>query len=147
MSSLTVVLGVVAVGCGGGEGGANDNGVTGAGQASQTEQQLCAALDDVSVGLKQLQNLDPKTASAAEIKTDAANLRKATKGAISAASAQSKVDVESLDADVANLEAAVKRVPPGTTPEKELQEVEPQLNKTAELVQSTVNGLECSTTS
>jgi len=139
-------LALVAAGCGGGGGGADANGVSGGGEASQTEQGLCAALNNVSTDLKQLQNLDPATTTSAEIETDVANLQKAAKSATSAAAAESKVDVESIEADTAQLKAAVKKVPAGTGPKAELQQVKPQLDQTAELIQSTINGLACSST-
>jgi DNA repair ATPase RecN len=139
-------LALVVAGCGGGDGGANDNGVSGSGEASQTEQDLCAALTTLSTDLKQLQNLDPATTTTAEIETDVTNLQNAAKSATSAAAAESKVDVESIEADTAQLKAAVKKVPAGTSPKAELQQVKPQLDQTAELIQSTINGLACSST-
>lgn len=142
---LTGSLALAAAGCGGG-GGANDNGVSGAGQASQTQQQLCASLTKVSDALKQLQSLDPATATSAEIKADAANLRTAAKSATAAAAAESKTSVASIEADAATLQAAVKAVPAGTSPKNELQQVKPQLDTTAKLIQSTINGLACSST-
>jgi hypothetical protein len=148
--SLGFVFVALAAGCGGGGSNqerANANGATGGGSASKTEQQLCGALDDLSTSLKQLQHLDPATASSAEIEAKAADAQKAARTAVSAAADQSKTDVESIEEATADLKAAVKSVPSGTSAKQELKEVHSQLDKTAELVQSTINGLACSTTS
>jgi DNA repair ATPase RecN len=139
-------LALFAAGCGGGDGTADANGVSGGGQESQTQHDVCVALANVSTDLKKLQNLDPATATSAEIETDIAALQKSAKTLTAAAEAESKVDVESIADDTAQLRAAVKRVPAGTSPKAELQQVKPQLDTTAELVQSNINGLACSST-
>ena len=51
-------LALFAVGCGGGGGTADANGVSGGGQESQTQNDVCAALANVSTDVKKLQNLD-----------------------------------------------------------------------------------------
>lgn len=139
-------LALFAVGCGEGGGTADANGVSGGGQESQTQNDVCAALANVSTDVKKLQNLDPATATSAEIETDVANLQKSAKSLTTAAAAESKAEVESIADDTAQLRAAVSKVPAGTSPEAELQQVKPQLDQTAELIQSTINGLACSST-
>ena len=139
-------LALFAVGCGGGGGTADANGENGGGQESQTQNDVCAALANVSTDVKKLQNLDPATATSAEIETDVAELQKSAKTLTTAAAAESKADVEAIADDTAQLRAAVKKVPAGTSPEAELQQVKPQLDQTAELIQSTINGLACSST-
>ena len=139
-------LALFAVDCGGEGGTADANGASGGGQESQTQNDVCAALANVSTDVKKLQNLDPATATSAEIETDVAELQKSAKTLTTAAAAESKADVEAIADDTAQLRAAVKKVPAGRSPEAELQQVKPQLDKTAELIQSTINGLACSST-
>ena len=127
-------------------GAVDANGESGGGQESQTQNDVCAALANVSTDVKKLQNLDAATATSAEIETDVAELQRSAKTLTTAAAAELKADVESIADDTAQLRAAVAKVPAGTSPEAELQQVKPQLDKTAELIQSTINGLACSST-
>lgn len=151
---LAVVLVAVAAGCGGGGGGSADagaaarnNGQTGGGSVSRAQQQLCAALKDTSTALKQLQTLDPKTATTAQIEAPVAEAQKAARRATAAAQGVSQRQVQSVVYATSQLKAAVKQVPPGTSIQQELKQVEPQLKTTVQLVQSQYNGLACSTTS
>jgi hypothetical protein len=148
--AMLVALAAVAiaplllVGCGGGNGGpAEGNGQTGGGSKSTQQQALCNSLNSLNKALTDLDNLDPKTASNADIQAVAAEARAANAKVQAAAKEVSQTQATTVALASSRLIAAVKAVPPGTSPQKTLEQVEPVLQSTKTQFQASYNGLAC----
>jgi hypothetical protein len=140
---------LLLVGCGGGGGGietAKGNGNEGGGSKSTQQQALCTSLNSLNKALTDLDNLDPKTASNADIQAAAAEARAANAKVQAAAKNVSQTQATTVALASSRLIAAVKAVPPGTSPQKTLEQVEPVLQSTKTQFQASYNGLACSST-
>jgi hypothetical protein len=137
---------LLLVGCGGGGGTAEGNGQEGGGSQSEPQQALCDSLNTLNKSLTDLDNLDPQTASNAEIKAVATEVRKANAKVQATAQSVSNSAATNVALVSARLVTAVKNVPPGTSPQKTLEMVEPALKATKTQFQASYNGLACGST-
>jgi len=138
------IVPLLLVGCGGGNGGAaQGNGQTGGGSKSTEQQALCNSLNSMNKAMTDLDNLDPKTASNADIQAVANEARAANAKVQAAAKNVSQTQATTVALVSSRLIAAVKAVPPGTSPQKTLEQVEPTLKSTKTQFQASYNGLAC----
>ena len=138
---------LLLVGCGGGGGGtAQGNGNQGGGSKSAPQEALCNSLNSLNKALTDLDNLDPKTASNADIQAVATEVRAANAKVQAAAKNVSQTQATTVALAASRLVAAVKAVPPGTSPQQTLEQVEPALKSTKTQFQASYNGLACSST-
>jgi hypothetical protein len=149
---MLVVLAAVAivplllVGCGGGGssgGPAKGNGQAGGGSKSTQQQALCDSLNQLNKALTDLDNLDPKTATNAEVQTAANEARAANAKVQADAKEVSQTQATTVALASQRLITAVKAVPAGSTPKQTLQQVEPVLQSTKTQFQASYNGLAC----
>ena len=89
---------------------------------------------------------DPKTASNADIQAVATEVRAANAKVQAAAKNVSQTQATTVALAASRLVAAVKAVPPGTSPQQTLEQVEPVLKSTKTQFQASYNGLACSST-
>jgi hypothetical protein len=142
--AAVAIVPLLLVGCGGGGGGtAKGNGQTGAGSKSTQQQALCDSLNSLNKALTDLDNLDPKTASSADVQAAAAEARAANTKVQAAAKEVSQTQATTVALASSRLITAVKAVPPGTSPQKTLEQVEPALQSTKTQFQASYNGLAC----
>jgi DNA repair ATPase RecN len=137
--AAAVLVPLLLVGCGGGGGGGGQGG----GSRSAAQQKLCDSLQSLNKALAELDNLQPQTASTADIQAAATKVREANKETAAAAEAVSSSEVDSVTIAATRLVTAAKNVPPGTSAQKALQQVEPALQATKTQFQATYNGLSC----
>ncbi len=138
---------LLLVGCGGGGGGgtAQGNGNEGGGSKSAQQETLCNSLNSLNKALTDLDNLDPKTASNADIQAVATEMRAANAKVQAAAKNVSQTQATTVALAASRLVAAVKAVPAGTSPQQTLEQVEPVLKSTKTQFQASYNGLACGT--
>jgi hypothetical protein len=142
--AAVAIVPLLLVGCGGGNGGAaQGNGQTGGGSKSTEQQALCNSLNSMNKAMTDLDNLDPKTASNADIQAVATEARAANAKVQAAAKNVSQTQATTVALISSRLIAAVKAVPPGTSPQKTLEQVEPTLKSTKTQFQASYNGLAC----
>jgi hypothetical protein len=143
--AAVAIVPLLLVGCGSGDGGgpAKGNGQTGAGSKSTQQQALCDSLNSLNKALTDLDNLDPKTASSADVRAAAAEARAANAKVQAAAKEVSQTQATTVALASSRLITAVKAVPPGTGPQKTLEQVEPALQSTKTQFQASYNGLAC----
>ena len=142
--AAVAIVPLLLVGCGGGNGGAaQGNGQTGGGSKSTEQQALCNSLNSMNKAMTDLDNLDPKTASNADIQAVANEARAANAKVQAAAKNVSQTQATTVALVSSRLIAAVKAVPPGTSPQKTLEQVEPALKSTKTQFQASYNGLAC----
>jgi hypothetical protein len=144
--TAAAVAPLLLVGCGGGGGTAQGNGNQGGGSKSAQQEALCNSLNTLNKGLTDLDNLDPKTASNADIQAAATEVRAANAKVQAAAKNVSQTQATTVALAASRLVAAVKAVPPGTSPQQTLEQVEPVLKSTKTQFQASYNGLACSST-
>jgi len=145
--TAAAVAPLLLVGCGGGGGTAQGNGNQGGGGSQSSQQEaLCNSLNTLNKGLTDLDNLDPKTASNADIQAAATEVRAANAKVQAAAKNVSQTQATTVALAASRLVAAVKAVPPGTSPQQTLEQVEPVLKSTKTQFQASYNGLACSST-
>ena len=146
--TAAAVAPLLLVGCGGGGGGgqAKGNGQEGGGSKSSEQQALCNSLNTLNQSLTDLDNLDPQTASNADIKAAGTEVRKANAKVQATAQAVSNSAATNVALVSARLVTAVKNVPPGTSPQKTLEIVDPALKATKTQFQASYNGLACAST-
>jgi len=141
--AAVAIVPLLLVGCGGGGGTAKGNGQTGGGSKSTQQQALCDSLNSLNKALTDLDNLDPKTASNADVQAAAAEARAANAKVQSAAKDVSQTQATTVALASQRLITAVKAVPAGTSPTKTLEQVEPALQSTKTQFQASYNVLAC----
>jgi hypothetical protein len=134
MGAVGVLATFVLAACGGGEN-----------SRSEGQQNLCATLKTLRSALTQVGDLDPKTASTADIEAAADQVRTARKQVDEAAKAVSFQEVDAVTLSATRLVTAVNHVPAGTSPNVELQQIQPALHASEDQFESVYNGLSCGT--
>jgi heme oxygenase len=149
-SPYLALAGLVALGafglaaCGGSGGNNNTTTTTTAASAKDT---FCADLKNASTALTELQGIDPKTASIADIKSAASDLKDAGQQVATSAKALGQADVSAVQSAVGSLQTAVKSLPKGNSIQQDLTQLQAALQTTAQSLTTIFNGQGCKTSS
>jgi hypothetical protein len=116
-------------------------------QQTSAKATFCADLKNFSAAVTELQGLDPKTATKADV-TSAANSVKAAGNQVESSAkalASASADVTAFHTSVNSLQKSIQSLPSGNTIEQDLTALQPALQTTAGSFKKIFDGAGCPT--
>jgi len=144
---LAAVSALSLAACGGGNTTTTVTTTTTASPTASAKDTFCADLKNFSASLTELQGLDPKTATRADVASAANDLKNSAKQVVSSAKALGHADVSAVQSSLNSLQKAVKSLPKGNTIQEDLTQLQSALQATAQSFKTIFDGQGCKTSS
>jgi len=120
---------------------------TTASPTASAKDTFCNDLKGFSASLTNLQGLDPKTATRADVTSAANDLKNSGKQVVSSAKALGHADVSAVQTSLNSLQKAVKSLPKGNTIQQDLTQLQSALQATAQSFKTIFDKQGCKTAS